>query len=111
MRTLLALLLLTATLQAAEEPRVLKPAEAGVGTLISDVSFTDLAGKAGKLSDFKSSKFLVIAITSDTCPLSKKYVPTLAKLEKEFAPQGVTFLFVNPPRRMPSSNRHFRAGM
>ena len=66
-----------------EVPRVLKPAEAGVGRLIPDASFTDLAGKPGTLADFKSNRLLVIAITNDTCPLCKKFTPTLAKLEKD----------------------------
>ncbi|MBA4191512.1 MAG: hypothetical protein C0467_26330 [Planctomycetaceae bacterium] len=77
-------------------PRVLRAAEAGVGRLIPDVAFTDLAGKAGKLSDFKSAKFTVVAFTNTTCPLCKKYTPVLARLEKEYASKGVAFLFVNP---------------
>jgi len=77
-------------------PKVLRAPEAGVGKLIPEVAFTDLAGKAGKLSDFKSAKFTVVAFTNTTCPLCKKYVPVLARLEKEYAAKGVAFLFVNP---------------
>ena len=79
-----------------EGPKLLKPAEAGVGRLIPDLSFTDLDGRAGKLSDFHSAKILVVALTSTSCPIAQKYTPTLARLEKAFAPQGVAFLFVNP---------------
>lgn len=86
---------------AAEEsprqgPKVLKAAERGVGRFVADLSFADLAGKSGKLSDFQSSKALVIALTSTSCPLTKKYAPSLARLEKEFASKGVSFLFINP---------------
>ncbi len=63
-----------------------------------DVAFTDLAGKSGKLSDFKTSKLLVVAFTNTTCPLCKKYTPTLQRLEKEYATKGVSFLFVNPTK-------------
>ncbi len=77
-------------------PRVLRASEAGVGKLIPDVAFTDLAGKAGKLSDFKSAKLTVIAFTNTTCPLCKKYAPVLARIEKDYAAKGVAFLFVNP---------------
>src|SRR5262245_15673413 len=77
-------------------PKVLRGAEAGVGRLVADVAFTDLAGKAGKLSDFRASKLTVIAFTSTTCPVSKKYAPSLARLEKEYGAKGVAFLFVNP---------------
>ena len=77
-------------------PRTLRAAEAGVGVLVPDVGFTDLAGKAGKLSDFKSEKLLVVAFTDVGCPVAKRYGPTLAKLEKDFADKGVKFLFVDP---------------
>ncbi|VTT96356.1 thiol-disulfide oxidoreductase : Redoxin domain protein OS=Planctomyces brasiliensis (strain ATCC 49424 / DSM 5305 / JCM 21570 / NBRC 103401 / IFAM 1448) GN=Plabr_3782 PE=4 SV=1: Redoxin: Cu2_monoox_C [Gemmataceae bacterium] len=77
-------------------PRVLRAAEAGVGKLVADVAFTDLAGKSGKLSDFKAAKLTVVAFTNTTCPLCKKYAPVLARTEKEYAAKGVAFLFVNP---------------
>jgi peroxiredoxin len=77
-------------------PRILRPAEGGAGRLVPDIAFTDLAGKAGKLSDFKSSKLLVVAFTDVGCPVAQKYGPSLAALEKEFAGKGVAFLFVDP---------------
>ncbi|MCE9564333.1 MAG: redoxin family protein [Planctomycetes bacterium] len=77
-------------------PKVLRASEAGVGKLIPDVAFTDLAGKAGKLSDVKSEKLTIVAFTNTTCPLCKKYSPVLARIEKEYAAKGVSFLFVNP---------------
>ncbi len=79
-----------------EGPKQLKGSEVGVGRMLPDIAFTDVKGKTGKLSDFKTSKGLVIALTTTSCPVSKRYVPTLAKLEKEFAAKGITFLFVNP---------------
>jgi peroxiredoxin len=79
-----------------EGPKQLKGSEVGVGRMLPDIAFTDVKGKTGKLSDFKASKGLVIAMTTTSCPVSKRYVPTLAKLEKEFAAKGITFLFVNP---------------
>ncbi len=79
-----------------EGPKQLKGSEVGVGRMLPEVSFTDVNGKAGKLSDFKSSKALVIAFTTTSCPVGKRYAPTLAKLEKDYAAKGVTFLFVNP---------------
>ncbi|VTR92313.1 thiol-disulfide oxidoreductase : Redoxin domain protein OS=Planctomyces brasiliensis (strain ATCC 49424 / DSM 5305 / JCM 21570 / NBRC 103401 / IFAM 1448) GN=Plabr_3782 PE=4 SV=1: Redoxin: Cu2_monoox_C [Gemmata massiliana] len=81
-----------------EAPKFRLPGEAGVGRLVPDVAFTDLAGKPGKLSDFRGSKFTVVAFTNTTCPLCKKYRPALLRLEKEFAARGVSFLFVNPTK-------------
>jgi thiol-disulfide isomerase/thioredoxin/mono/diheme cytochrome c family protein len=77
-------------------PKILKASEVGVGRLLPDASFTDIKGKSGRLSSFKSAPALVIAFTSTSCPLTKKYAPTLARLEKEFGAKGVRFLFVNP---------------
>ncbi len=77
-------------------PKVLRAAEAGVGKFVPDVAFADLAGKAGKLSDFKAAKLTVVAFTNTTCPICKKYAPSLSRLEKAYAAKGVSFLFVNP---------------
>jgi thiol-disulfide isomerase/thioredoxin len=77
-------------------PKIVKAAERNVGRLMPDAAFTDINGKSGQLSNFKSGPALVIAFTSTTCPIAKKFAPTLAALEKEFAGKGVKFLFVNP---------------
>jgi thiol-disulfide isomerase/thioredoxin len=77
-------------------PKLIQHGEAGVNVLVPDLAFTDLAGKGGKLSDFKQSKLLVVAFTDVGCPVSKKYGPTLAKLEKELADKNVAFLFIDP---------------
>lgn len=81
-----------------EAPKLRLPGAAGVGNFVPDVAFTDLAGKAGKLSDFKTSKLTVVAFTNTTCPICKKYGPTLQRMEKEWAAKGVSFLFVNPTK-------------
>lgn len=77
-------------------PRVRRGADLGVGRLVADVAFTDLAGKAGKLSDYRDKACLVVALTDPGCPLCQKFAPVLARLEKEYAAKGVAFLFVNP---------------
>jgi mono/diheme cytochrome c family protein len=73
-----------------------KATDVGVGRMIPDVAFTDLAGKARRLSEFQTSKALVIAMTSATCPVSKRYLPSLAVLEQELSAKGVALLLVNP---------------
>jgi len=79
-----------------EGPKILKPADHGVGRLMPDLAFTDLAGNSGRLSDYRAAPALVIALTSTSCPVTQKFAPALARLEKEFAARGVAFLFVNP---------------
>ena len=94
------LLLVSAAWLYADElrgrPRPLKGATYGVGTLVDDVAFVDLAGKAGRLSDYAGAKALVIAFTNASCPVCKRYGPGLGRLAKAWEPRGVTFLFVNP---------------
>ncbi len=87
---------LTALKSPRQGPKILKAADVGVGRLIPDLVFTDIEGRTGRLSDFRSARALVIALTSTSCPITKRLAPSLARLEKEFLPQGITFLFVNP---------------
>ena len=86
----------TAPASPREGPKILKPAEEGVGRLVADLTFTDLDGKTGRLSDYRAAKALVIAFTSTTCPITMKSTASLGRLEKEFAARGVACLFVNP---------------
>ncbi|MDB6173665.1 MAG: Redoxin domain protein [Chthoniobacteraceae bacterium] len=79
-----------------QEPKQLKAGEHGIGAMLPDVSFTDLEGKKWQLSEFQAGKPLAIALISSSCPVSKRYVPTLARLEKEYRAKGVLFLLVAP---------------
>jgi Ca2+-binding EF-hand superfamily protein len=77
-------------------PEVLKPGEVGIGRMIEDISFTSLDGQNRRLGDMQGKKGLVVIMTSATCPVSKRYIPSVAKLEKELAAQNVALLLVNP---------------
>ncbi len=55
-----------------------------------------MSGKPFRLSELQPAKAIVIAFISASCPLSKRYAPTLAKLEREYAERGVRFVFVDP---------------
>jgi thiol-disulfide isomerase/thioredoxin len=68
----------------------------GVGRWVPDLFFTTIDGKKGKLSDFKDKKALVVAFTGASCPISKRFAPSLAELEKEYAKKDVVFVFVDP---------------
>ncbi len=82
---------------ATEAPRPLAPNEVGIHRLAPAFTATTADGKAFDLVAFAQGKeAVVLAVTSTSCPLSKKYLPTLAKLEKEYAGKGVAFAFVNP---------------
>ncbi|MFM7603956.1 MAG: EF-hand domain-containing protein, partial [Prosthecobacter sp.] len=77
-------------------PRVLKGTELSIGRQIDDLHFTDLAGTPHKFSDHRSAKGTVLIMTSATCPVSKRYLPSIAKLEKELREQSIELILVNP---------------
>jgi hypothetical protein len=80
----------------ASGPAVLNPGEVGIGRMIEDTGYTTLDGKEARLSDMQGKRGLVIIMTSATCPVSKRYMPGIAKLEKELAAQELGLLLVNP---------------
>lgn len=55
---------------------------------------TDIDGHAFDLRRYAAGQPVVVALTSTSCPLCKKYGPTLAQLEKDYAKKGVKFLFI-----------------
>jgi len=76
--------------------RPLKAGDHGVGQMAADISFTDLTGAAHKLSSFSQQRAVVVAMTSTSCPLSKKYLPTLSKLASLYVQREITWVLLNP---------------
>ena len=79
-----------------EEPRCLKAGECGIGTMIADATLVDLDGKTRTLAEFTAKRPAVIALVSTSCPVSKRAMPSLARLEKEYAARGVAFVLIAP---------------
>ncbi len=77
-------------------PKILPAATEGVGRFVPDLEFKDVNGQSHRLSEFKNQQAIVIAVTSTSCPLSKKYLPTLARLEAQYRDRSVAFVYVNP---------------
>jgi len=76
-----------------------------VGTLVPDLAYTDLDGRAGRLSDFRG-RTLVLAVRDVGCPVSQRTAPALARLEDEYRARGVAFLFLNEsPHNTPDEIR------
>lgn len=76
-------------------PKLLTPGEHGIGRFVPDFEFVDLEGVTKKLHGDSKSELTVIAFTSTSCPLSKKYLPTLIEIQRDFASRGVRFILVN----------------
>ena len=63
----------------------------GIGRLVLGLEATTLDGRACQIAGPKPT---VVAFTDVSCPLTKRYAPTLAALEEKYP--GVRFVFVNP---------------
>lgn len=79
-----------------EAPHIIPAVAAGVGRIVPDVKLKSIDGKESKLAELVGKNGLVIAFTNTTCPIAKKFGPTLAKLEESLAAKGVSILYVNP---------------
>lgn len=79
-------LLLAATLLPAAEP-------AKIGDTVGRLSFTDIRSLPRTLDDFGPKKAYVLAFTNTTCPLVRKYLPTLQAMSKKYP--DVQFACVN----------------
>ena len=73
-------------------PKILPASLVGIGAYIPDLNVKDLSGAERSISSYANGKPLVIANFSPTCPISKRYLPTLLALQKE-QPKAA-FLFI-----------------
>jgi mono/diheme cytochrome c family protein/thiol-disulfide isomerase/thioredoxin len=76
-------------------PQPVLPGDHGVGRLMPDLVFSDIAGTTHRLSEVARDRIAVLAMTSTSCPLSKKYLPTLVELVKTSG-DGIVWVMVNP---------------
>lgn len=74
-----------------EQPQLLKGSDHGIGRRIPELALKDLEGRPVTIG----GRTTVIALFSATCPISGKLGPELARLEKDCAAQGVSFLLAN----------------
>ncbi len=79
-----------------EAPAIVDHRPHRVGERVADFAFTTIEGDENTLADYAAKRPVVIALRDCECPLSGKYGPTLAVLEREFAEKGIALLFVNP---------------
>ena len=67
----------------------------GVGGHVADATARDLDGAQRGWRSGRGEKATVIALTSITCPLCRKFGPSLARIEAAYRDRGVRFVFVN----------------
>ena len=65
------------------------------GERVPDVTTTDVDGKRSTLAGLAGKTGAVIVIRDAECPVTQRYSPRLAELEREFGPMGYTFTYVD----------------
>lgn len=78
-------------------PRVVRGVDYRIGRLIPDAELTTLDGQSQRLSAVAGEKGTMIAVLSTSCPVSQKYLPELARLERASAAQGVKLVALVAP--------------
>ena len=67
-----------------------------VGDTVSDFKLKNVDGKLVSLSDYKTSKGVIVIFDCNTCPYSKAYNERIIALNKKYAPQGFPVITINP---------------
>jgi peroxiredoxin len=71
------------------------PVPPDAGARVADVTLKDIDGQLHSLNTYKTKKAIVIVFVGTECPLANLYLPTLARLQRTFAAQGVQILAIN----------------
>jgi hypothetical protein len=77
-------------------PRVLNAKDRNINRQVPDIGFNDVSGKPHRLGELAKSKGLLVAVTSTSCPISRKYFPTLVQLARQLSAEGLAVVLVNP---------------
>jgi peroxiredoxin len=88
--SLLALLVAPLTALAAEHPIL------PLGSPAPDFSLPGVDGKIHKLSDYASSKVLVVVFTCDHCPNAQMYEGRVTQLYDDYKDKGVAVVAISP---------------
>src|SRR6185503_18611745 len=86
-RSIVALLIAAIPAQAQDAPKI--------GDVVGKLKFTDIRSLPRTLEEFGKKKAFVLVFTSASCPLAKRYLPTVHALEKEYRGKDVQFIAVN----------------
>lgn len=77
-------------------PIVQNPAEVAVGRQVADLTIQPLRGEPITLSAPSPFIGTVIAFTSTTCPVSKRYIPRFAALQNHMEKRNIRMIVVDP---------------
>src|SRR5258708_6682950 len=77
--------------ESGDVPPILK-----VGAQAPDFNLPGTDGKMHKLSDYASSKVLVLVFTCDHCPVAQMYEKRIKQLAADYRDRGVALVAINP---------------
>ncbi|MEJ1236817.1 thioredoxin family protein [Chryseolinea sp. T2] len=66
-----------------------------VGDAVSDFTLKNVDGKMISLSDYKSSKGVIVIFDCNTCPYSQAYNDRIVQLNKNYASKGYPVITIN----------------
>jgi thiol-disulfide isomerase/thioredoxin len=66
-----------------------------IGDVLPDLEFKDTRYLLRALTELKANTAYVIVFLNTTCPVAKRYLPELVRLEQEYRRKGVRFLALN----------------
>ena len=78
----------------AESLKPVSPVGVGVGRRVPSVRVKAVDGRKVDLGSKPKGLGRVIAVTSSSCPVSRKFAPGLGRLEAAWAGKGVEFVYV-----------------
>ena len=84
-----------AELPVRQGPQPVRPGDHGIGRRVGDVAYTDITGAKRSLFTIAADRIVVFAMTSTSCPLSRKYLPRLAELAASSG-DDIVWILVNP---------------
>lgn len=67
----------------------------GIGDSVADFKLKNVDGKMVALSDYKSSKGVIVIFDCNTCPYSKAYNDRIIALNKKYASKGFPVVTIN----------------
>ncbi len=77
--------------ESGDVPPILK-----IGAQAPDFNLPGTDGKMHKLSDYASSKVLVLVFTCDHCPVAQMYEKRIKQLAADYRDRGVALVAINP---------------
>jgi peroxiredoxin len=67
----------------------------GIGDTVADFKLKNVDGKMIALSDYKTSKGVIVIFDCNTCPYSQKYNDRIIALNKKYASKGFPVVTIN----------------